>query len=1098
MATRTWKTAPGTTAWALASNWVEGAVPTTNDDVIIPGGYNASIDFSSSAVAFGSLTVQSGAGAGVTFIGTALITVSGGGASRVFTLQSNTKWNATGTISFTSTLGCDITAPVTSAIQASFTLGSATTTAAAWKLLSYIFVASTKTLTLTGGTLNLNDNTFEIGLFTSTGTVTRSIVFGSSGQLLLTSATTSTVFSMTTGTGFTYTGNSYIVIQASTGVSTTSTTRTINTTGLTATNCMSFAFRNDKTYAAVYGTYANDFITIITDSYFLNLDLAGETGGYANSRVYSGTLNAAVTRYVVGHLFLNSYNKLAAPSTTHSIIFADGTTSSNTIVSTNSSTVKLGTPASYAQGTSITIAASGITNSSTATNVITSGTTYFVAATTVNTTTVTLSSNVKNAYYDLDTSGVLIFSTSTVGGTNTVSVGTVKSVDFGGVTNVPTVAFSTGSSSYYITNSFATVYDLLINTRGTVYIKDPDFTSGYQITVGRNLTQTNGTLWNDIGGNIYVTGVISWTNGTFVFADGDDISTLADYITCNGITITAPYTINVDPYNINTATSRSFFPAHITLLTGKPTIVGTPTILKGRKFGFLLNSGAALSAIADTTGLFSYTFNGSGSLSMAGMVMRDVNMDGHSGVIAHAASYTVKGSFSDYANSYAAGTTVGGTITLSGSGGTVSDPDYISMSAVTRQNLVITGSYYRISLMNPVTVGYVQFNSGTVYTSSYGFLDVNALYVTIAPGVNFYQGTGARFTVNGSAQTVFNTTGCNFLSSASMILSVSSAATSGTRTIDCRNGGRLFNVSFTYPDSTPARDTVSILAGTTFNSFDASAQNGTLSIPSMSVVENFASSGDVGVVSGTLTLINSDPNASNICVHNGAASPSFNVIFNGRNTVGTTLIGNAGTAIGTVTVNSGTVNVGGMIPSALTVNSGTVFQMPASYSYINMLSGSISINPRAVVICSPNSTISMQGTGAHTFAGGSHTFGILDLAGTGAVTITGNNTFNQITNSSIPCTLYLTSGTTTTMTTFNIQGSAASRSRVSSTSTSGRAKMVKPSRWAVGTTSTLVSTTGLFLEAAPPVSYINFSYIDGLVVVPPLNKFIAHTFLNFF
>jgi hypothetical protein len=1095
MATRTWKTAPGTTAWALASNWVEGVVPGTGDDVIIPGGYNGTIDFSTTARLCGSLTVQSGAGAGVTFIGSAALTVDGGGSSRVFTLQSNTKWNATGTISFTDTTGCDITAPVTSAIQASFTLGSATTTAAAWKLLSYIFVASTKTLTLTGGTLNLNNNTFEIGLFTSSGTVTRSIAFGSTGQLLLTSATTSTVFSMTTGTGFTYTGISYIVIQASIG-GTSTITRSINTTGLIASNCMNFAIRDDKTYGLGAAT---DFVTIITGSYFLNLDLGGITGGYVNARAYTGTLNTAVVRYIVGHLFLWSSQKLSNPSSTHSIIFADGTTSSNTIVSTNRSTVKLGTPASYAQGTSITIAASGITNSSTATNVITSGTTYFVAATTVNTTTVTLSSNVKNSYYDLDTSGVLIFSTSTVGGTNTVSVGTVKVADIG-TTNLPTVTFSAGSSSYYIVNSFSTVYDLLINTSGTVYIKDPDFTSGYAVTVGRNLTQTNGTLWNAIGGNIYVTGVISWANGTFVFADGDNISTLYDYITCASITITAPYTINVDPYNINTATSRSFIPAHITLATGKPTITGTPTILKGRKFGFLLNATASLSSIADTTGLFSYTFNGSGTLSMAGMVMRDVKMDGHSGVISHTASYTVKGSFSDYSNSYAAGTTVGGTITLSGSTGTVSDPDDISMGAVTRQNVVITGSYYYISSLSIVTVGYVQFNSGTVYVSrSYGTLNINALYVTIASGVNFNQGSGSSFAVTGSAQTVFSTTGCNFLSSATMALSLDSEATSGTRTIDCRNYGKLFNVSFTYPNSTPARDTVSILSGTTFNSFDASSQDGTLSIPSMSVVGNFASSNNIGVVSGTLTLINSDPTATNTCVHTGAASPSFNVIFNGRNTVAVSLIGNDGTSVGAVTVNSGTVIVNTIYPSTLTVNSGTVLQMPFVYSYIYMLSGySISINPKAVVICSPSSTISMQGTLPHTFAGGSHTFGILELGGTGAVTITGNNTFNQITNSIIPCTLYLTSGTTTTMTTFSIQGSAASRSTVASTSTSGRATMIKPSRWAVGTTSTLVSTTGLFLEAAPPVSYINFSYINGVVVVPPLNKFIAHTFLNFF
>jgi hypothetical protein len=1104
MATRTWKTSPGTTAWALASNWVEGAVPTTSDDVIIPGGYNGSIDFSTSARNCGSLTVQSGSGAGVTFIGSGGLTVAGLGASRVFTLQSNTKWNATGTISFTNTTGCDITAPTVTAIQASFTLGSSSTTSATWKIFSYIFAASTRTLTLGGGNLNLIDNTFEIGLFSSSSTVTRSIAFGSTGWLLLTSATTSTVFNMATGTGFTYTGISYIVIQASIG-GTSTITRTINTSGLTASNCMNFAIRDDVTFNNS-GSSATDFITITTGGYFLTLDLGGVTGGYAYSRAYTGTLTAATARYIVGHLFLTTFQKLGAPSNTHSIIFADGATSSNTIVATNGNIVTLGTAASYSQGTSITIAASGMINSSTATNVITSGTTYFVAATTVNTTTVTLAGDAYYSYYDYQDNR-LIFSTSTVSGTNTVSVGTVKVADFGRSVNLPSISF-TGSSSYYIVSDFSTVYDLLISTSGSVYNKEPDYISGYTFTIGRNLTQTNGTLWNGSGGYINVTGVISWTNGTLVFEDGENNG--GDYITCASITITAPYTINVDPYNNLTAIPRSTLAAQVTLNTGKPTITGTPTILKGRKFGFKLNATAALSSIADTTGLFSYVFNGNGTINPNGMVMRDVDFYGALGVISYTASYTVRGSFYDYNNSYASGTSVGGTITLLGSGGTQSDPDYIGMGSTTRNNVVINGSYYFIQQFSFATVGYVQFTGGTVYVDRfyYGTMDVTALYVTIASGVTFNQGYGTRFTVTGNSQTVFGASAATFAAAATFTgsnligLTLSSAATSGTRTIDCGSNGSFFDVFFTYPAAAQAKDTVSISSGTTFNSFDASNQDGTLSIPSMSVVGNFASSNNVGVVSGTLTLVNSDPNATNSCLHTGATSPNFNVILNGKNTVAVNVIGNNGTTVGTLTVNSGTCVLGNSYLNGFTVNAGATLQLYLN-AFIYIASGynvSISSLARVIPYGSGVGKISMQGTGAHTFAGGNHTFDSLELGGTGAVTITGNNTFNTISNSNIPCTLYLTAGSTTTMTTFYIQGTSSLRSTVIATSTAG-ATIKKPTRWSVGLNSSLVRTSGLYAEsnaAYTATNYINFSDLTALVAPGVLSSLRASAFLNFF
>ena len=69
----------------------------------------------------------------------------------------------------------------------------------------------TGTSTLTQGTLNLNDFTFTTGIFSSSNTNTRSIAFGTTGSIVLTTTTAgSTVLSMADATNFTFTGTSNI------------------------------------------------------------------------------------------------------------------------------------------------------------------------------------------------------------------------------------------------------------------------------------------------------------------------------------------------------------------------------------------------------------------------------------------------------------------------------------------------------------------------------------------------------------------------------------------------------------------------------------------------------------------------------------------------------------------------------------------------------------------------------------------------------------------------------------------------------------------------------------------------------------------------
>jgi hypothetical protein len=68
------------------------------------------------------------------------------------------------------------------------------------------------------------------------------------------------------------------------------------------------------------------------------------------------------------------------------------------------------------------------------------------------------------------------------------------------------------------------------------------------------------------------------------------------------------------------------------------------------------------------------------------------------------------------------------------------------------------------------------------------------------------------------------------------------------------------------------------------------------------------------------------------------------------------------------------------------------------------------------------STISMTSASAKTFAGGGLTYYNLNQGGAGTLTISGSNTFNNITNSVQPATVTFTAGTTQTVSNFGLSG----------------------------------------------------------------------------
>ena len=376
------------------------------------------------------------------------------------TLQSATVTTGTGawtyaaygvSSTFTSN-GATFTPPLTiNAPTGILTLGSALTQ------------PSTVTTILTAGTLDLNNQTLTTGLFASSNSNVRTLAFGSTGKIVLTS-TTGTVLSMSTATNFTYTGTSRIEVTAS-GAG-----RTITppATSAVESNAMS-----------IYVTTGSDTVTVSGSARFLNFDLTG----------FAGTLTyASGTRYF-GNLVFSSGMTLGALSGGFTFAKTSGT---QTITS-----------AGKTIGAGITIDAPGaivsLQNalSLTGTLILTNGT---LTTNGYAVTTGTFSSNNSNTrVLNLGASTVTISGTGTFWDITTstgmtLNAGT-SSLLFTG--NSAVITFAGGGLTYYNVTFGATFYNTTItgvNTFNNFTVTSPPSAGRRLVALSNNNQVINGTF----------------------------------------------------------------------------------------------------------------------------------------------------------------------------------------------------------------------------------------------------------------------------------------------------------------------------------------------------------------------------------------------------------------------------------------------------------------------------------------------------------------------------------------------------------------------------------------------------------------------------
>jgi len=198
---------------------------------------------------------------------------------------------------------------------------------------------------------------------------------------------------------------------------------------------------------------------------------------------------------------------------------------------------------------------------------------------------------------------------------------------------------------------------------------------------------------------------------------------------------------------------------------------------------------------------------------------------------------------------------------------------------------------------------------------------------------------------------------------------------------------------------------------------------------------------------------------------------------------------------GTLSLNNKTLTTGLFSSSNTNTRSLTL----GSASLVCIGSGVTTFNistTTGMTLSAGTSTISLTSASAKTFAGGGLTYYNINQGGAGALTISGANTFNNITNAVQPTTVTFTSSVTQTFSNFGLNGTAGNLVTINSSTAGTRATLSKASGivdcnylsirdsnaaggagWYAGTTSTNVSNNLGWIFTVPP--YINVTGVSA-------------------
>jgi len=999
----TWD-ASTTTNWSLSSGGTGSAgVPTSVDDVV----FNSASNATAYAVTVGTnavcknMTVAGPASGNVTFTlgATAVLTVYGS-----FTLP------ATG-CTWTPTTGANITFASTSTGNTVTTngvsLGATSVTfngsGGGWTLGSAI--TTTVALTASQGTFATGNYNVTASQLSSSVSTTRSISLGSS-TITLSGTGTSTV-SLATTTGLTWNAGTSTITMSGANPTLAGGGLTFYNVAWTGTGLGTLAVTGAN-------TYNNLTISQQASAVVRNINFGG------NNQTINGTFS------------------LGNPTDQRfrTTVYSGGNTADNTV------TLTVATMAAFGQVNFRSITAAGTSSPWSGTNIGNGGNNTNISFAANKTVYVSVSGGASTTW---ETANIWATSSGGTGATsnfplpqdtiyvdnNSVSSGNTLTISYawwiGALTfanRTTPITFATGASAPQFYNNLTLSASVTpTGTGGYAFLVNNATLNTAGVTLPVSVScQLSSAYTFTLAGNVTTT---STSTNPFQLYSGNFVS--------NSYNITTPYFVMSTQM-----TSAAFGTSTITVtgsgatvvncptsavnITGTPTIncnysgsTGTRTILVSGYTG----GGLTSLPINITAGSDIVTFPNSSEVS-------NLNFTGFTGAYNPTGTLIVTGNLT-----FVSGMTVGsiasvmtfgassGTQTITTAGITLDMPITQNAPSATLQlqdNLTM-GSTRTFTL----TAGTLSLNGKILSTGLFSASNTNAR--TIAFGTS-------SITVTGNSGTIWtNVVDTNLTITGTPVVNCAYAGSTGTRSI-----GLPAYSSYT---ATPI-------------SFNITAGSDNFSLATSGVTQSVNFTGFSGSISGLLVNILGDltiPSTATI-----SQTSTSSITFRG-NSGGTQKLTTGGASFG---IGMGVVLTGGttfQLQDNLTVTSTTGFSITSGTVDLNnktltaplvTVSGSttraINFQTSSIVVVngsgiawnatgsgytsSGSGTISMTSASAKTFAGGGFSYPTLSQDGSGALTITGSNTFANIANTVQPATVTLTAGTTQTVTSFTLSGTS--------------------------------------------------------------------------
>jgi hypothetical protein len=1022
------------TRWSLTSGGTGGAaVPTSGTNVIFDSASDSAAPF----------TVTVGTGAvcnNLTASGLdQTMTLSGSTAMSIYGNLSvpatNFTQSYTGTITFAgtgsetiTTNGKTFTAFTFDGVGGTFTLQDALTLSG--------------TATLTRGTLALSSYTFTCLTFSSDNANARTINFGT-GKIVGTSAANSVnVWNTATPTNLTISGTSLVELTGGGAAA----TKYVSTGTPTEANAISFTFSTTAGGVVLQGSVKD--ITIANNVFTFYVSTNATT--YGNFTVL-GT-NPTIT--------VNNLNA--------ALIFA--ATSGTKTITTNGKTLDIGLTFNGVGGTWALQDALTITSAGSAT--LTNGTLSLGSYTFSSDTFASNNTNVRTINFGTGKIVITSAATATVWTTTTINNLTVSGTPLveltGGGATTKTIsagALSEANSiSFTLSTTAGTVAFTASNTVRNLIIANNSFTlSNVALTIYGSLT-INGTLPTlTAGANIWT---FAGTSGSKTITTNGE--TLDFPITFNGVgstwglqsaltvgtTTQRDVTLSGGTIELNSYTFSMYgrFICQTNLAARRIQMSGT-----GGKIVVTLDTAAIIISIINV----GFTSDGNVLFQTTGgnaATTKEINVDNNNYTEANLPSLQVSntaGSVTIYAtlknltidnNSI----TITNTFTPSILGNfTISGTTPTFTGGLT--SWTFKGAGIQTITTNGKTLDFPIFVNGTgtfslgdnftlaasrTFTLTAGTLELNSFTLSLGNAFSSsnsntrriqMSGTGGKieFTVGGSLTIWTTTTTTNMTTDGNVLVYVNNASVLGARTIDAGALSEANAISFQTNVNT------TFTANNTVKNLTIDNIALTITNVALTIYGNLSIGGtSPTLTAGTNTWTFAATSGTKTITTNGETI-DFPIIFNGVG--GTWQLQDALTIGATrlTTLTAGTFGLNGYTCTAAggftVTGSGTKVLAHGTADLVISLAGATAFNATGATNLTSTGTgkINMTSATAKTFVGNGNSYATLNQGGAGALTITGSNTFQNITNSVQPATVLFTAGTTNTFTNdFDLNGTS--------------------------------------------------------------------------